>query len=57
MGVVDEGSGVEESEEVVDGEGESSRERLGIACANIAVGKLLCLLLAQHAILRDATPS
>lgn len=33
----DEGSGVGEGEEVVDGEGESSRERLGIACAKVAV--------------------
>lgn len=32
-GAGDEGSGVGESEEAVDGEGESSRERLGIACA------------------------
>ena len=40
-GTGDEGSGVGESEEVVDGEGESSRERLGIACANVAVRRLL----------------
>ena len=48
VGVGDEGSGVEESEGVVDGEGESSRERLGIACANVAVRRLLWLFLAQH---------
>ena len=34
VGAGDGGSGVVECEEVVDVEGESSRERLGIACAN-----------------------
>ena len=47
VGAGDEGSGVGESEEVVDGEGESSRERLGIACANVAVRRLLWLSHAQ----------
>ena len=56
IGVGDEGFGVGESEEVVDGEGESSRERLGIACANAAVRRLLWLSLAQYATLHDATP-
>ena len=56
VGVGDEGSGVGESEEVVDGEGESSRERLGIAYANVTVRRLLWLSLAQYVILRDATP-
>lgn len=51
----DEGSGVGESEKVVVGEGESSRERLGIACVNVAVRRLLWLLLAQHTIPHDAT--
>lgn len=37
----DGGSGVGESEEAVDDDGESSRERLGITCANVAVGRLL----------------
>lgn len=37
VGAGDDGSGVGESEEIVDGEGESSRERLGIANANVAV--------------------
>ena len=50
-----EGSGVGESEEIVDDEGESSRERLGIACANIAVRRLLWLQVAQHTIPRNAT--
>lgn len=50
-----EGSGVGESEGVVDGEGESSRERLGIACAKVAVRRLLWLILAQHITLYDAT--
>lgn len=48
VGAGDEVSGVGESEGVVDGGGESSRERLGIACANIAVRMLLWLFLAQH---------
>lgn len=34
-------TGVGEREEVVDGEGESSRERLGIVCANVTVRWLL----------------
>ena len=41
VGAGDEGSGVGESEEGVDDEGESSRERLGIACGNVAVRRLL----------------
>ena len=41
VGAGDEGSGVGESEEGVDDEGESSRERLGIACVNVAVRMLL----------------
>lgn len=41
VGAEVEGSDVGESEEIVDDEGESSRERLGIACANIAVRRLL----------------
>ena len=41
LGVGDEGSGVGEGEEDVKDEGESSRERLGIACANVAVRRLL----------------
>lgn len=49
-GAADKGSGVGESDEVVvvDGEGESSRERLGIACANVAVRRLLWLFLSPH---------
>ena len=35
------GSGVGESEDVVDGEGESSLERLGIACVEVVVRRLL----------------
>lgn len=53
-GAGDEGSGVGESEEVVDGEGESSRERLGIACANVAVRRLLWLFLSPHITPHDA---
>lgn len=41
LGAGDEGSGVGEGEEDVKDEGESSRERLGIACANVAVRRLL----------------
>ncbi len=41
VGAGDEGSGVGESEELVDGGGESSLERLGIAFANVAVRSLL----------------
>ena len=41
VGAGDEGSGVGESEEVIDGVGESSLERLGIACARVAVRRLL----------------
>ena len=52
-----EGSGVGESEGVVDGEGESSRERLGIACAKVAVRRLLWLLRAQRITPYDATSS
>ena len=55
VGAGDEGSGVGESEEVVDDEGESSRERLGIACANVAVRRLLWLCLAPYAIPSNAT--
>ena len=54
-GAGDEGSGVGESEEFVDGEGESSRERLGIACANLAVRWLLCLVYSPPTIPYDAT--
>ena len=43
VGAEVEGSGVGESEEIVDDEAESSRERLGIACANLAVRRLLWL--------------
>ena len=55
VGEGDEGSGVVESEEGVDDEGESSRERLGIACANVTVRRLLYLYLAPHAISSNAT--
>lgn len=48
VGAGDEKSGVGESEEVADDEGESSRERLGMACANVVVRRLLWLFLAQH---------
>ena len=55
VGAGDEGSGVGESEEGIDDEGESSRERLGIACANVAERMLLWLCLAPYAIPSNAT--
>ena len=50
VGAGDEDSGIGESEEAVDDEGESSRERLGIAYANVAVRRLLLISLAPYAI-------
>ena len=55
VGAGDEESGVGESEEAVDDEGESSRERLGIACTNVAVRRLLWICLAPYAIPSNAT--
>ena len=39
---------------VFDDEGESSRERLGIACGNVAARRLLWLCLAPHTFSSDA---
>ena len=47
VGAGDGGSGVGENEEVVGGDGESSRERLGIACGSEAVRRLLWFFVAQ----------
>ncbi len=44
VGAGDEGSGVVESEEAVDAEGESSRERLGIASANVAMREVTLVI-------------